>query len=110
MKLPTTTSAPEAALTGKILDMAAEAVKRAVLETITDGVVSVDSRGTILLVNEPTERIFGYPSGELTGKPLEILIPEYLREIHNSGFDRYNRTGKKNLHTWSALELIGRHK
>jgi len=87
-----------------------EAVRRAVLDTLTDGVVSIDHRSVILLANEHTEKIFGYCSGELNGKPLEILIPDYLKELHRTGFEQYNRTGKRRLHSWTALELTGRHK
>jgi PAS domain S-box-containing protein len=110
MKHHPMSKAPEAAMPGKMLDHAAEAVRHAVLDTITDGVVSVDSSGTILLTNESTEKIFGYHSNELLGQPLEILIPDYLKEIHKTAFDKYNRTGQKHLASWSALELIGRHK
>jgi PAS domain S-box-containing protein len=88
----------------------AEAIKRAVVDTLTDGIVSVGSQGNILLINEPTEKIFGYHRGELSGKPLEMLIPDYLKEVHKAAFDNYNRTGKRHLHSWTALELIGRHK
>jgi PAS domain S-box-containing protein len=87
-----------------------EAVKRAVFDTLTDGVVSIDSHSNIILTNEPNEKIFGYRSDELNGKPLETLIPDYLKAVHRAAFEEYNRTGKRHLHSWTALELTGRHK
>ena len=36
----------------------------------------------IVLVNSQTERYFGYRRDELLGKPIEVLIPERMREHH----------------------------
>jgi len=52
------------------------------LESIPEGVVIIDSSGTILLTNALATRMFGCPEGELIGKPLSLLIPERLRQVH----------------------------
>jgi PAS domain S-box-containing protein len=61
---------------------AAEARFRALLESAPDGIVVVDSRGTIVIVNSQTERLFGYTRQELIGQPVELLVPERVRTNH----------------------------
>ncbi len=41
-----------------------------------------DRLGTIVLVNTETERLFGYRRDQLIGQPVEILLPDRLREGH----------------------------
>ena len=45
-----------------------------------DGLVLCDGAGVIQLTNGEASRMFGYDSSELIGRPIEILIPEDLRE------------------------------
>jgi two-component system, cell cycle sensor histidine kinase and response regulator CckA len=60
----------------------AEAVFRSLVEAAPDAMVCVDGQGFITLVNTQAERLFGYARDELTGRPVEILVPERAREIH----------------------------
>ncbi|MBI5495632.1 MAG: PAS domain S-box protein [Deltaproteobacteria bacterium] len=57
--------------------------QRLLLESAPDAMVMVDAGGRIMLVNAPTERMFGYPREDLVGQPVEILIPERLRVAHH---------------------------
>ncbi len=52
------------------------------LEAAPDGMLLVDAQGIIRMVNGHAETLFGYPSSELTGRPLEMLIPEPARGRH----------------------------
>jgi PAS domain S-box-containing protein len=49
---------------------------RVLLESAPNGFVLVDERGTIKLVNESAEKLFGYSREELLGKDVEALVPE----------------------------------
>ena len=53
-----------------------------VVESAPNAIVMVDSESRIVLVNSQTEKYFGYRRDELLGKPIEVLIPERLREHH----------------------------
>ncbi len=61
---------------------ASETRFRTFLEAAPDAVVIVDRTGRIVIVNQQTERLFGYTRDELVGEPVERLIPERLRAQH----------------------------
>jgi PAS domain S-box-containing protein len=52
------------------------------LEAAPDGMLLVDAQGIIRMVNGHAGTLFGYPGPELTGRPLEMLIPEPPRGRH----------------------------
>jgi PAS domain S-box-containing protein len=82
---------------------------RVMVETASDAVVCMDEKGAILLANAATARVFGYEPGELIGKPLTVLMPEYLRQLHQGGFRRYLATGQRHIN-WQGTELTGLRK
>ena len=51
---------------------------RAVVDTAVDGVLMFDAAGTILMVNPSCERLFGYTSGEITGRNIATVMPSPL--------------------------------
>jgi PAS domain S-box-containing protein len=59
-----------------------EKLFRQVVESAPNAIVMVDAQGRIVLVNVRTEKYFGYRRDELLGKPVEMLIPERLRDRH----------------------------
>jgi two-component system, LuxR family, sensor kinase FixL len=88
---------------------ASETRFRTLAETASDAIITIDENSTISFVNPATEQVFGYSSQELIGAGLPMLMPEYLRHLHEAGFGRYVRTGEKHL-SWQAIELRGLHK
>ncbi len=54
---------------------ASEKKFRAILDTATDAILSIDSENRIILFNNAAQRIFGYNRDEVLGKSLNILIP-----------------------------------
>ncbi len=59
-----------------------EAKLRAFLESAAQGILTIDARGRIEMVNAKAEELFGYTRAELVGQQLEILVPERLRGVH----------------------------
>lgn len=53
-----------------------------ILESVPDAIVIVNGNGRVIFVNSQTEKVFGYSRDELIDKPVEILIPERLRDLH----------------------------
>jgi len=82
---------------------------RLVVETAPDAVISIDESGVILFANPASARIFGYDPTGLIGKPLTILMPEFLRKLHEKGFSRYLATGQRHIN-WQGTELTALRK
>jgi PAS domain S-box-containing protein len=82
---------------------------RVVVETANDAVVGADESGVIQFANPATMRVFGYDPAELIGKPLTVLMPEYMRKLHENGFGRYLATGQRHIN-WQGTELTGLRK
>jgi PAS domain S-box-containing protein len=82
---------------------------RLVVETASDAVVSMDEGGAIVFANPATARVFGYDPTELIGKPLIVLMPEFLRKLHEVGFRRYLTTGQRHIN-WQGTELTALRK
>jgi PAS domain S-box-containing protein len=82
---------------------------RGLLESGPDAIVIVDSRGDILLINDQTERLFGYRREELLGQPVEILMPDRFRAQHRLHRARY--LGMPRVRPMgSAMELYARRR
>ncbi|HEX9161453.1 MAG TPA: PAS domain S-box protein [Thermoanaerobaculia bacterium] len=82
---------------------------RAVADTAPDAIFTIDARSTILFCNPAVERVFGYTPEEMTGRSLEMIIPERFRAAHRRGIERYLRTGERHL-AWNGAEFIALHR
>jgi PAS domain S-box-containing protein len=82
---------------------------RDLLESMPDGIVMVNLPGRVVYSNSQAERLFGYSPGELTGKPVEVLLPERFRDghvAHRSNYFTQPRTRTMGV----GLELYGLRK
>ncbi|GGI82382.1 PAS domain-containing sensor histidine kinase [Legionella impletisoli] len=52
------------------------------VEAAPNGILMIDASGTMKLVNEQLEHMFGYSRDELIGKPIEMLVPKRFRAKH----------------------------
>jgi PAS domain S-box-containing protein len=86
-----------------------EAPFRALAESASDAIVTINPQSKILFVNRAAERIFGFSSGEMLGHQITMLMPDYLRHVHKSAIARYAQTGRKHM-DWTRVELPGLHK
>ena len=60
-----------------------------VLETAPDGIIVIDGRGALVLVNVQIEKMFGYDRSELLGRKVELLVPLRHRMRHVQQRRRY---------------------
>jgi PAS domain S-box-containing protein len=82
---------------------------RAVLEASPNAIIAVDPGGHIIYANPQVEATFGYDRAELTGLPVEVLIPERVRERHadhRSGFLVHPNARPMGI----GMDLAGRRK
>jgi two-component system cell cycle sensor histidine kinase/response regulator CckA len=82
---------------------------RVIADAASDAIITIDTHSRMLVVNRAVERIFGYQPDELVEQPLTILMPEYLRHVHEAALDRYLQTGTRHLN-WTAVEVPGLHR
>ncbi|WP_395140149.1 PAS domain S-box protein [Armatimonas sp.] len=64
-------------------------ILRALLESMPEAMIVVDTSGTIVFANTQIERLFGYGRGELLGTPEEMLMPERFHQQHRDHRESY---------------------
>jgi len=82
---------------------------RAVVDTMVDGIITVDETGVIESVNPAAERIFGYPKAELAGRNVALLMPEAFPG-HPVGLVQGDMGAERAKAVGSGREVAGRRK
>ena len=83
---------------------------RLVVESSPAGMVIVDARGRIVMVNAQVERWFGYDRQELLGQAIEVLVPERFRGRHPEDRERYMAHPAERPMGGAGVELFARRK
>lgn len=63
-----------------------------IVEHVIDGIVVIDSRGTIEWINAAIEEIFGYSAEELVGQNVKTLMPQRYAVEHDGYLSSYMTT------------------
>ncbi len=79
------------------LALAGPQLLHAILDTAVNGIVTIDERGIIQMLNPAAARIFGYEAGELVGRKIEELMPEPHRSRHDGYIRRHIVTGERRI-------------
>lgn len=85
-----------------------EILLRGLFEASPYAILVVNGAGQIVRVNEGTEKLFGYSRDELLKQPVEVLVPDAIRERHH----HFRNSYFTNPHTrpmGAGLLLHGRH-
>lgn len=88
---------------------ASETRLQAILDTATDGVITINAKGVIQGFNGAASRIFGWREAEIIGQNISSLMPNPHRDAHDSYLSRYFETGKENI-IGSPREVFAQHK
>lgn len=67
---------------------------QAVIKTAVDGIIIINSRGIINMVNQAAIKLFGYSEEEMLGQNVSMLMPSPHREDHDAYIENYHKTGK----------------
>ncbi|MSN26812.1 MAG: PAS domain S-box protein [Geobacter sp.] len=78
------------------LQKSAETV-RSIIDTVVDGIITIDAQGVMQTVNPAAERLFGYTAAEMTGKNVNLLMPEPYHSAHDGFLRNYLKTGRKKV-------------
>lgn len=81
-----------------------------ILDIAPEAVITVGADMNIQLFNQGAERIFGYESGEVLGRSLDILVPEYFRTEHRRHVEAFDCSGETFRLMDSRQEILGLRK
>ena len=82
---------------------------RRVIDSALDGMIVIDSSGTVLLYNAACERLFGYPAKEVLGNNVKMLMTQPDRKDHDTYIRNYLRTGTARI-IGNGRDVTGRRK
>lgn len=81
----------------------------AVLDTANEGIITIDSRGTMQSVNKAAQKMFQYSEDELRGKNVSTLMPEPYAANHDNFIKNYLHSGDPRI-IGKGREVEGRRK
>ncbi len=82
---------------------------RLLAEAARSAVVTMDGDALIDSWNGAAERIFGWRSDEVLGKPVTVLMPERFHDLHRRGLARFGRTGERGV-VGREVEMAGQRR
>ncbi|WP_415905327.1 response regulator [Neptuniibacter sp. QD48_55] len=80
-----------------------------ILDTVIDGIVTIDEKGKIVSANTSIEKIFGYSKTDLIGQNVSLLMPEPYRSQHDHYLAQYKGVGLKEV-VGNQRRLVGLRK
>ena len=86
-----------------------EARFRAVIDTVLEGIITIDSQGVVETINPAAIGIFGYQADEVIGQNIKMLMPEPYHSEHDGYLRHYKETGEKKV-IGIGREVLGRRK
>mgnify|MGYP001072640354 CR=1 FL=1 len=85
-----------------------EQEQREILDTLSDGVITISDKGVIQTFNRAAEYLFGLSSAEAIGQNVSVLMPEPDKAQHDSYLEGYIQSGRKRPLEGSR-EVVGLH-
>lgn len=70
---------------------------KGVMDTVVDGIVTIDETGSVLSFNPAAERLFGWPADQVVGRNVGMLMPEPHRSAHDGYIRAYLDTGARRI-------------
>jgi diguanylate cyclase len=82
---------------------------RTVLQSVLDGIVTIDAKGIVRSMNPAALLIFGYALEEVLGQNVSLLMPEQDARQHDAHLRHHTTTGQARV-IGKGRELYGRRK
>jgi PAS domain S-box-containing protein len=82
---------------------------RLLLETATQGIVSVNAHGVIVMANRALETMFGWAPGELIGQSIDRLLPSSIRDTQVQHYTGLDLVGKRRDGSSFPIEVSLNH-
>jgi two-component system, LuxR family, sensor kinase FixL len=68
-----------------------------IIQTAVDGIITIDTRGVIEMINPSACKLFGYDASEVLGRKINMLMPEPDRSLHDNYMHHYHETGEQRI-------------
>lgn len=62
-----------------------------IIESAMDAIITVNQAQNVVLMNAAAEKMFGWNTSEVIGRPLTLLMPERYRLAHNDHVEQFGR-------------------
>lgn len=72
-------------------------ILKSIVETAIDGIILINTSGTILMINSAGLKLFGYQDEEVLGQNINMLMPSPHRENHHAYVHNYLGSGMKKI-------------
>jgi two-component system, LuxR family, sensor kinase FixL len=69
----------------------------AIINNAVDGIITIDERGLMQIVNPAAASLFGYEVEELIGQNVHIIAPTPHKERHDAYMNNYQQTGERKI-------------
>ncbi len=68
-----------------------------IVNTVVDGIITINDQGIIKSVNQAAVDLFGYSKKELIGQNIKVLMPSPYQEEHDTYLEAYKSTKVKKI-------------
>jgi len=82
---------------------------RAIVNTVVDGIITIDDKGIVETLNPAAARVFGYSPEEVVGQNVKMLMPEIYSREHDGYLSNYLTTGHARM-SGIGREVAAQHK
>ena len=82
---------------------------RTIMNSLVDGLISINDKGIIENINNSACELFGYSKLEVLGKNIKLLMPEPYHGEHDNYLTNYKKTGEKKV-IGKVRHVTGRRK
>src|SRR5690242_7270128 len=74
-----------------------ESLFRTLIATAVDGIVVINSKGTVRVFNAACEALFGYRADEVIGQNVKMLMPAPYYSEHDAYLENYGATAVRKI-------------
>ena len=82
---------------------------QAILDTVVDGIITINEQGIVETINPAAESIFGYTAIEVIGLNVSMFMPEPYHSEHDGYLHNFMTSGDKKI-IGIGREVVGRRK
>ena len=80
---------------------------KAMVSSAMDAIVTIDSERRVVVFNPAAQKMFGYSEDQIRGKPLDMLIPERFRSVHERNVAAFSGSGVNARMKDTRMDIIG---